>query len=204
MENAIGKTSKIFKKNQQGFSLPELVIVLLIAAILTVFALPQIISSTRLFRFSGFQRQVTASLRDARQAAMSQRKPVTLRYDHNKMQLITYGGSFGDLGDSKNQIYEITGNGVGKAELKYGRPGGAPTTALSDSTNLTDLDSNAVDITFQPDGSVVDASNNPINKALFFYHSKYPQDTAFAVSVLGAGGRVKVWRYSKGAKVYVE
>lgn len=203
MDNALGKTTKI-KKKQQGFSLPELVVVLLVIAIITVLALPQIISSTRLFRFNGFQRQVTASLREARQAAMSQRKAVTLRYDHNKMQLITYGGSFGSLGDSKNQIYEITGNGVGKDELKYGRPGGAPTTALSDSTNLTALDSNAVDITFQPDGSVVDASNNPVNKALFFYHGKYPQDTAFAVSILGAGGRVKVWRYSQGAKVYVE
>ncbi|HSK71125.1 MAG TPA: prepilin-type N-terminal cleavage/methylation domain-containing protein [Pyrinomonadaceae bacterium] len=203
MEKTSGKTNKIFKK-QKGFSLPELVIVLLVIAIITVFAMPQIISSTRLFRFNGFQRQVAASLRDARQAAMSQRTAVTIRYDHSNSRLITYGGSFGAPGDSKNQVYEITGNGVGKDELKYGRPSGVPNTALSDSTNLTDLDLNIVDITFQPDGSVVDASNNPQNKALFFYHSKYPQDTAFAVSILGAGGRVKFWRYSKGAKVYVE
>jgi hypothetical protein len=51
---------------------------------------------------------------------------------------------------------------------------------------------------------VLDAAGNPINKALFFYHSKNPLKTAFAVSVLGAGGRVKVWRYSQGVNKYVE
>ena len=49
-----------------------------------------------------------------------------------------------------------------------------------------------------------DASNNPINKALFFYDPKTPNDTAFAVSILGAGGRAKLWRYSSNVNVYVE
>jgi hypothetical protein len=78
------------------------------------------------------------------------------------------------------------------------------TTALGDSANLTATTANVVNITFQPDGSVINASNTPQNNALFFYHSKYPQDTAFAISILGAGGRIKIWRYSKGAQVYVE
>lgn len=189
---------------QRGFSLPEITVVVLVLAILTVLALPQIMSSKRLFRFSGLQRQVTASLRDARQAAMSQRTPITVRYDDTAKRLITYGGGFGIKNDAKNLIYEMSGSGLEASEIRYGRPLGVSPTALSDSSNLTDLVDDAVEITFQPDGSVVDAGRNPVNKALFFYNSKHSQETAFAVSVLGAGGRVKVWRYSSGARVYVE
>lgn len=200
--STINGNSKL--RNQKGFSLPELVVVLLVVAILLVIALPQIISSRRLFRFSGMQRQVTTSLREARQEAMSQRKPVTFRYDNSSKQIITYGGDFGALGDVKNVVVPLAGSGVEAADVKYGRPTGVPTSALSDTTNQTSLSSNAVEITFQPDGSVLDASSNPQNQALFFYHDKYRLDTAFAVSVLGAGGRVKVWRYSRGVNSYVE
>ena len=193
-----------FSRGQKGFSLPELVIVLLVAAILLVLALPQIISSTRLFRFAGMQRQVAASLRDARQAAMAQRTPVTFRYQHDKKQIIIYGGSFGAVGSGKNIAYEMFDARLAKNDIKYGRPGGVTKTALGDGTDLTALRNNAVEITFQPDGSVVDASNNPQNNALFFYHNQHRKETAFAISVLGAGGRVKIWRYSAGVKSYVE
>jgi prepilin-type N-terminal cleavage/methylation domain-containing protein len=191
-------------RSQKGFSLPEVVVVLLVIAILLVLAMPQIISSRRLFRFSGFQRQIATSLREARQEAMSQRKPVTFRYDNTSKYIISYGGDFGALGDAKNVVVPLTGSGVELDDLKYGRPTGVPTSALSDTTNITSLTSNAVEITFQPDGSVIDASNNPQNQALFFYHDKYRLDTAFAVSILGAGGRIKVWRYSRGVNSYVE
>jgi len=191
-------------QKQKGFSLPELVVVLLVVAIILVLALPQIISSRRLFRFSGLQRQITTSLREARQEAMSQRKPITFRYDNTSKYIVTFGGDFGALGDGKNVIVPLSGSGVEPEDLKYGRPTGVPTSALSDTTNLTTLSSNAVEITFQSDGSVLDASNNPQNQALFFYHDKYRLDTAFAVSILGAGGRIKVWRYSQGVNSYVE
>jgi prepilin-type N-terminal cleavage/methylation domain-containing protein len=203
MNTAIIKQNFKLKK-QKGFSLPELLVVLLIVAIILALALPQILSSQRLFRFSGLQRQVATSLREARQEAMSQRKPITLRYDNANKRIITYGGSFGANGDPKNIVVELSGAGVDANDVKYGRPTGVPTSALSDTTNLSSLSSNAVDITFQADGSVIDASNNPQNQALFFYHDKYRLDTAFAVSVLGAGGRVKVWRYSQGVNSYVE
>lgn len=191
-------------QKQKGFSLPELIIVLLVAAIILVLALPQIISSRRLFRFSGLQRQVATSLREARQEAMSQRKPVTFRYDNANKRIVTYGGDFGALGDAKNRVAALAGSGVESNDVVYGRPTGVPTSALSDTTNQTNLSSNAVEITFQSDGSVLDAGNNPQNNALFFYHDKYRLDTAFAVSVLGAGGRIKVWRYSRGVNQYVE
>lgn len=200
------KQTKIKSKlgKNKGFSLPELLVVLLVAAIILVLALPQIISSRRLFRFSGLQRQVATTLQEARQEALSQRKPVTFRYDDVNKRIVLYGGDFGALGDSKNKIQLLSGSGIENPDIKYGRPTGVPVTALGDTTNLTNLSSNAVDVTFQLDGSVIDASNNPQNYALFFYHDKIQLETAFALSVLGAGGRIKIWRYSQGVSSYVE
>lgn len=200
--NTPSNTDKI--KKQKGFSLPELIVVLLVIAILVVLALPQLTASRRLFRFAGLQRQVAASLVEARQEAMSQRIPITFRYDNTRKRTVIYGGRFGAAGDAKNKLIEMSGSGLDQADIIYGRPAGAPNSALSDTSNQTAAANGMVDILFQPDGSVIDAFNNPANNALFFYNNKYPQDTAFAVSVLGAGGRVKVWRYSKAIQSYIE
>jgi len=189
---------------QKGFSMPELLVVLLVISILVVLALPQLSASRRLFRFSGMQRQVVASLNEARQQAMSQRVAITFRYDNTNKQTVIYGGSYGALGDSKNQTVEMSGSGLDKADIVYGRPSGASKAALTDTTNMTALSSKTVSVTFQADGSVLDAANLPLNSALFFYNNKSPQDAAFAVSVLGAGGRVKLWRYSKNINTYIE
>jgi prepilin-type N-terminal cleavage/methylation domain-containing protein len=190
--------------NQKGFSLPEVIIVLLIIAILVVLALPQITASRRLFRFSGLQRQISTSLNETRQNAMSQRTAMTFRYDDANKRVVIYGGGFGALGDTKNQKTDFANSGLLPTEIVYGRPSGAAATALGDTSDMTALSAAVVDITFQPDGSVVDASGNPTNKALFFYDSKSKKDGAFAISILGAGGRIKVWRYSKGINAYVE
>lgn len=193
---------KFFK--QKGFSMPELVIVLLVLAILVTLALPQIISSRRLFRFSGMQRQIAASLGDARQEAMGQRTPITFRYDNNTKEINLFGGKYGASGDVKNLVTPLSGSGLEAGDVIYGRPSGVSTDALGDGTNLTNLTVNAVEITFQADGSVIDASNNPQNYSMFFFHGKHDRETAFAVSVLGAGGRAKVWRYNKQLNQYVE
>ena len=191
-------------KRQKGFSMPELIVVLLIVTILAVLALPQLTASRRLFRFAGMQRQVVASLNEARQQAMSQRAPITFRYDNTDKKTVVHGGSYGALGDAKNQTVEMSGSGLDIADIVYGRPSGAPRSALADTTNMTALSNKVVSVTFQADGSVLDANDLPQNSALFFYNKKYPQDAAFAVSVLGAGGRIKLWRYSKNVKAYIE
>ncbi len=192
------------KTKRNGFSIAELLIVVLVIAIIAVLALPQVMTSRKLFRFSATQRQVVTGFREARQEAMSQRTPVTIRYDNVNKSLIFYGGNFGVLGDAKNRVSPLTGDGLEPDNFTYGRPTGVTAAALGDGTTLTSLMSNGVEITFQTDGSVVDGSNNPQNKALFFYNPQTPMDTAFAVSVLGAGGRAKLWRYSQGVDVYVE
>lgn len=184
--------------------MPEMIVVLLVISILVVLALPQLAASRRAFRFAGMQRQIVASLNEARQQALSQRAPVTFRYDDSAKRTVVYGGSYGAFGDSKNNVIQMSGSGLDPTEIVYGRPSGAPTSALADTSNMTALNGKMVDVVFQADGSVLDAANIPVNNALFFYNKNSAQEAAFAVSILGAGGRIKLWRYSKNIKTYIE
>lgn len=147
---------------------------------------------------------------------MSQRRAVTLQYDDQTKQVLIIrqpaaGKAVLSLPNFPNATGSVqvssttlTGNGVDPSELIYGLPGSVSST-LSDGTSLTSLPGNKkINITFQPDGSVIDANGNPVNFALFFYNSKAPSSTASAVSVLGSAGRIKTWNYSGNANKYVE
>jgi hypothetical protein len=68
----------------------------------------------------------------------------------------------------------------------------------------TDLVSSKLNITFQPDGSVIDSSGNPVDQAMFIFNNKAALGTASAISVLGTSGRVKLWRYYSNGNKYAE
>ena len=190
--------SNIRVSGHRGFSIVELVIVVLIISIIAVFALPQIIGSRRMLSYWGMQRETVALLVQTRQEAISQRKPITLRYDDSNKRLIVYGGTFGVFGATTNKVQEMSGGGLDSGDIIYGRPGGASTAVLDDGTDLTALTANITEIMFQGDGSVRDGSDNPEDNALFFFHNIYGLNTGFAVSVLGSSGRVKLWRCDSG------
>lgn len=188
-------------KPQRGLSVPELIVVLLVVAIISVIALPQILSSTELFGFSGMQREMVSYLREAREQAIAQRKSITFRYDHDKKRVVLYGGRYGNLGDYSNFVAAFDGSDY---DLDYGLPASVTATALADGTEMSPLSGDVIEITFRSDGSVLDAGDNPRDHALFFFHKKHQRSTAFAVSVLGAGGRIKLWRYSERVDAYIE
>jgi hypothetical protein len=79
---------------------------------------------------------------------------------------------------------------------------------------MTTLASNKINITFQANGSVVSSVGvpvggitlpqaTPLNSAIYIFDNKAADGTSTAISVLGASGRVKVWRYTN-ANVYAE
>jgi Tfp pilus assembly protein FimT len=189
---------------EKGFSTIELVIVALIISIVALIAVPQIMNARRLMRFSGLQRQISTTLRNARQEAMSQRTPITVIYDDAAKKMSVSGGKFGAVGTQNNTVFNFADEGLATIDVTYGKPSGASASALGDGSNVELLVAGKADITFQADGAVVDAGNNPQNKALFFYESQNPTGMAFAISVLGAGGRVKIWKYASGSNNYVE
>jgi prepilin-type N-terminal cleavage/methylation domain-containing protein len=231
-------------KRSRGFTLIELLIVMGIAVILLVIALPSMMSQRRLMRFNGATREFLVQLRHARQLAMSERQAITFQYDddtkviriidHNNDPIAPASGtavladvSYPNTASPAVVVHTVSlvQGGLQSAEIKYGVPGtadGLPVghlalpTSLGDAISMTALPtSKKINITFQADGSVVSPAGVPtggvtlsagtrLDSAIFLFDTAAPAATATAISVLGASGRVKVWRYNDSANTFIE
>jgi len=199
-----------------GFSTIDLIIVVALVGVLSALAVPQMISQRRLIRSAAFTREIVTQIRLARQQAISQREAITLQYNQTQRALVliednasgtavlTDPGYPNTAGSTVIRTTPLAVGGLPKSEISYGIPTGLPTGALGDGVTRTPLSSSKVNITFQPDGSVLDANGNPIKRDLFIYNPKAARETAAAISVLGAAGRVKLWRYDSNVNKYVE
>jgi len=108
--------------------------------------------------------------------------------------------------------------GLTAGEITYGIPAGSPplpagapvipVTRLDDNILMTPLTpvgtGGKLNITFQADGSVIDAAGIPLDSAMFLFNNVAAQATASAISVVGASGRVKIWRYTINGNHYAE
>lgn len=203
----------------RGVSLIELLIVLAVVVIVVAVSLPPLISSRRLIRSAAIPRQILSEMRAARQQAITQRRAITVQYDDQNKRLVVINhrasgaallvaaGYPQTAGSVQERVVSLSDSGINTGDLTYGIPLALPSSAkaaLDDGVRMTGLTNNQLNVTFQPSGSVVDATGNPTDRALFIYNNKAPEDTACAVSILGAAGRVKTWKYNGDAKKYVE
>lgn len=135
--------------------------------------------------------------------------------------LVTNGGQLNTGAPAKVvSTVSLGQGGITASEMLYGIPSTLPTGALDDGISLTALYQNKFTVTFQADGSVINPSGIPtgptppagiavsqgipMDRAMFIYNNKASSSTAAAISVLGASGRIKVWRYNASANKYQE
>jgi type II secretory pathway pseudopilin PulG len=208
------------KRSEGGFSVVEMLAVVAIVVIIGAIALPQMVSSRRMLRSVALSRTIMSQLRWARQQAMATEQAFTFSYNTNTrvIRIIDHGDGAMGAGVIANVNYPnngtvvrtipLDGDGLAAADIMYGPPPSAPVAArtLGDLSTYTppNAGTNLVNITFQPNGSVIDSTGQPANFALFIYNARVADDTARAVSVLGLGGRVKIWRYDTSVLRYVE
>lgn len=215
------------RHNEHGRSVVEALTVIAIIGVLSAAAIPQLISSRRLIRSAALPRELVTHLRYTRQQAMSQRQAFTFQYDDTTKQIriidhnnvdnpnggcnitgaaVMAHGSYPNTPCSTTVLtVPLTGRIVlPSSELSFGIPTGVSVTSLGDTTTPTALTGGRLNITFQPNGTVIDGAGNFANRSLFFYNNKASRETASAISVLGAAGRIKLWRYNIGANNYAE
>jgi prepilin-type N-terminal cleavage/methylation domain-containing protein len=202
-------------RRSSGHSLIEMLIVVALIGVLISLALPQLIAERRMSRTVAVNRDILTQLRHARQLAMSQRQAITFQYDNvsRLISIIDHNSNPGPVllidpsypntfGSRVVSATPLTAGTAVTPEISYGIPAGVPIAPLGDGITMTPLVNNQLNITFQPDGSVIDAAGNPIGRALFIYNNKAPKATASAISIMGASGRVKIWRYDSGTNLY--
>lgn len=226
--------------SDQGFSLVELLIVVVVVGVMTAVAVPKMLEQRRLLRSNGVVREIATQMRYARQLAIAQGQAVTFQYDniakeikiidHNNnvtdfrsgtAVLVTNGGQLNTAAPAKAvSTVLLAQGGISTSEITYGIPSTLPTGALEDGISMTSLYQDKFTVTFQADGSVINPSGIPLgptppagiavsqgipmDRAMFIYNNKAINGSAAAISVLGASGRIKVWRYSSSANKYQE
>jgi prepilin-type N-terminal cleavage/methylation domain-containing protein len=202
--------------SQSGHSLIEVLIVVALIGVLTSIALPQYIAQRRVSRSIGITREIQTQLRETRQLAMAQRQAFTFKYDHltKQISIIDHNNNSGgplltdpSYPNTAGSVVVSTtplGETAVSSEMDYGMAPGAPNVPLTDGIAMTPLFNGSFTVTFQPDGSVIDGAGNPQGRAMFFFNNRAASGTASAISIMGASGRVKIWRYNASANLYAE
>jgi prepilin-type N-terminal cleavage/methylation domain-containing protein len=204
-------------RSLRGYSIIETLIVMALIGVLSALAVPQLISERRLTRSVGVTREILSQMRLARQMAMSQRQAFTFQYNDTTKQIsvIDHNSNNGpnlfadpaypNTANSRAiSTTPLAAGGLDSSEITYGIPAGLPAIALGDGILITGLTNNQLNVTFQPDGSVIDATGNPVGVGMFIYNNRASRGTASAISVMGASGRIKIWRYDRSANLYTE
>lgn len=191
------------RKSQAGFSITELMIVIAVGTVITAMAIVQLQPSLQNFKATAAEDQVKATLRQAREYAVSQRRTVALTftndaYGNPEIQLNDYTVSFGVQALNATPLLVVP---VGSSS-QFVLFGGMPDTpdnfgnkaALCFGGNAYAAGSI---VKFQSDGTFTDIGGNIINGSIFIGMPNDPS-TARAVTILGNTGRIKGWNGASG------
>jgi len=170
-----------------GFSMVEVCITVALMCIIGSFAVLNINGVMPGLSANEAMYQTVAQLRSTRESAIAQRRNIELRFlDDNHIQSVRH-----DLPDGTTILSDIT--------LSHG----CQFVLLGDVPDSPDRFGNAAAVdfggaatlTFLSDGTLVDNQNNPLSGSVFIGLPGKPE-TARAVTILGATGRVRSYRWT--------
>lgn len=170
-------------RNQRGYTTTELMTVVAIIGIITAIATPAIMQLVPQYRMKSASSEITASIRLARQSAMTMRRPWMITFDASGTRYALY--MLNSPTASMTTSANWTQMGINGRPLPAGTPHGwrkFPAMTMTTS-NLNNVDSaNGVDVIFLRDGSISSAcySASPASVRLHYDTNLIPFNTFYA------------------------
>lgn len=205
---------KVRLKKTSGFSLIELVIVMVIVAVLSAISIPYIYNYSRLYKSEDQALKVMDMMREAGQLALTKRRVFRLEIDLTANEILIIDEGVGAAPDTEiksiplEPVAQVRMDAIPTGVVKPNPPDYADAVFAPDSIGHR---SGGIDIIgnrvwaarFQSDGSVFAANNVPINANLYFWSPRTPGNAAArdnkevrAVTIFGGSGAVRYWKHN--------
>jgi len=173
--------------SQAGFSLIEMMIVLMVLGIVSSMAIAQVQNAVTTARADSVAFQTASALRYARDAAIAQRRTIDVRFiAPNRISLVRNDRPSGTT-EISNRFLE---NG-GRFELRTGVPDTPDAFGIGGALAF----GGAATLRFQPDGTFTDGASIPLNGTVYIAIPNQPLSQR-AVTVTGTTARTQPYRYN--------
>jgi type II secretory pathway pseudopilin PulG len=202
---------KFREDNERGFSVVELVTVIMIMLVISAMAVIELQPMIEQVGGNAGLDEVKAALREARETAISQRRSIAIKFvGNNEIELfqmvVTGTGATATVVEATSPFDTIILNGrsqfltfKGETDTPDGYvPGGL---TVPDGIYAANVDGGPTGgMQFQSDGTFTNSTGNPIN-ATFFIGVSGTNTAGRAATVLGNTGRVRGWYWTGGGWV---
>ena len=200
----------------RGFSLPEIMIVLIVISILTAISLPYVINFKRAYKSEDQSLKIMDLMREAGQLALTKRRTFRLEIDltDNKLLIIDEDNTVSPA--IHREIKAIPLESVGEIRMdtaptgisKPNPPNYDNAAFANDATghkrgNATVTGHNVWAARFKSNGSVVKADGTPVSATLFVWAPLVPGSVnprnskeVRAITIFGGTGAVRYWKYN--------
>lgn len=201
-ESFSGQPALRRRSSQAGFSLIEMMIVVVVGFIVATMAVTQLQPALQDFQASAAEDTVKSTLRQAREYAISQRRTVAVTFGTDAqgdaevvLNLYTVVNGVQSLNNTPFLVVPINRR---VQFVKFGLPDtpdqfGACAALCFNGAGYAA----GTIIEFQSDGTFTNGTGNPINGSIFMGMLTLPA-TARAITILGSTGRIKSWTGASG------
>ena len=184
------RTIEYQARSQRGFSLIDTMVTLSVTGIVGSMATMQVGTMRRLMQGDGAMRVVMAQLNTARELAITQRRNMEIKFvGTNWLQIVRIEVPSGTT---------VLTNVALEGNAKYALVSGIADTPEGFGNSSAISFGSAASIMFGTDGTFIDSNGVPINGTVFLSVANVPESLR-AVTVLGATGRVRSYRWNGNA-----
>lgn len=171
-----------------GFTILELMVTMVITGVVTAVAIAQIVAVRQSLNGDSGMRAVLAQLNLAREMSIAERRTVQAQFvGTNTLQIIRNDVPAGTT---------MLSSAIFEGGVQYALTPGVPDTPDAFGNAAAVDFGAALAVVFNSDGTVVDELGRTINGTIFLQIRGGPARSVRAITVLGATGRIRAYRWS--------